>query len=183
MLSNFDTRGALVTLRGNSGRDVLTGMVSKQQRRWSGSANALTTRFSRGILVRSVAKCKARNAAYPSGSSRNRVTASASQTTVRVTQSKTKNPDSPLGGVCLGHGQLVDVAGSALVALTTTSLPTHRHVQVLNAVVISKTGEVNTPNRAKSLGRSAIATAARRLRGVNGDHASSPTRLWRSGKC
>lgn len=39
----------------------------------------------RGILVRSVSKC---NVAFPRGSSRNCETASASQTTVRATQSK-----------------------------------------------------------------------------------------------
>lgn len=147
MAETKQQRGARVTLRGNSGCDVLAGMVSTQERRQPGLADALKSRFSRGILAeRALWRKVVFRPFCPRGSSRNSVTTSASQTTVRVTQSMTQNPDSP-NGVCLGHGQLVDAAESTLVFAPPSAFRTVSRLTATSRSKtrsFSKTGAVNT---------------------------------------
>lgn len=159
---------------------VCFGMGHKEKRQ-PGLADALTIHSLGAILVRRVSKCQ-RLAACPRGSSANRVTTRAPKTTVAVTQSTSKNPDSP-NGVCLGHGSVVDRSESTLVfaappsAAFRTGLSPHRHVQVQNADDRKKTGALNTLTGREDVSPSAIATAGRRLRGANGDGAASLIRL------
>jgi hypothetical protein len=138
------------------------GMVSTAERRQPGLAGAPYNLFLEAIIVRNVSKCK-ELVACPRGSSRNRVTTSASQTTVRVSQSMPQNPDSPQG-VCLGHGSVVDrserTSPKAAVPMSTVALSPHRHVQVLNAM-ISKTGAASTSTGGRHWSVSAIATGGR----------------------
>lgn len=174
--------GALVIFQVVRGDDVcFAGMVGTQERRWPGLPTPLQLNSLGAILVRSVSKCKEGNfaASRPRGSSRDRVTASAPQTNFRATQSLTKNPDSP-NGVCLGHVRVVDLVESTLVFAPPSAFRTVSRLTGTSRSktrMFPKTGAANTSTGRKSLGRSAIATAARRLRGADGDGADSPTRM------
>ena len=142
--------GALVTLRGDSGRDVLAGMVGNEESRQPGSADGLTTQSLEAILVRSVSKCKELNAACPRGSSRHSVTASASTNngpSSRSVKTGLGNPvqhDKPRvsaqSGFCPGNGQVVDscrtrsLAGSLTQSVRDNLSSRNRNVLPLNGV-------------------------------------------------
>lgn len=80
---------ALVTLKGDLGRDVCFASAGISNK--AANLVRLTAQNSipRGIVERFVSKCKTYfNVAFPRGSSRNRVTASASETKFRARQSQ-----------------------------------------------------------------------------------------------
>jgi hypothetical protein len=153
--------GARVTLRDNSGCDVLASGEQKESRQ-PGSADGVTNAILRGsiaemTLQRKVVSC-------PRGSSRNRVTTRASQTTVRVAQSKRdletpstrQTPIFRVSGFCLGNGHVVDSCRPRCLCSLSyqRSVPTSRNRDVLplNGVgsynrmsIAKKTGEADRP--------------------------------------
>jgi hypothetical protein len=110
-VDSLASSGALVTLKGDLGRDVcFAGTVGTQKRRQPGLADALKSRFSRGI-------------ACPRGSSRNRVTASAPKTKFRVLRSATTNSCSRQKPSFPCDEQVVDLAEWPLVLVGSCQHP------------------------------------------------------------